>query len=310
MCWELVDPTIDLGSEDKGIQIMGCFQPQLAQFQSHSFELMIEKMRLEEHPDDPQKRPFWIEEKLDGERMQMHMQTGEDGTRQFAWYSRKATDYTYLYGSSHKDEKSALTRFIENAFTRNVRNIILDGEMITWNMDADKIVAFGTLKTAAISEQTNPYQAGTGNRPLFRVFDCLYLNHKPITMFTLRERRKALERSVQNVYRRLEIHQYHEETSSANIEKRLRKVIADGHEGLVLKNPGSVYSLNERNNMWMKVKPEYMTEFGESLDLVVIGGYYGGGHRGGKLASFLCGLRVNQDQIARGKSQVLSPGEQ
>ena len=40
----------------------------------------------------------------------------------------------------------------------------------------------------------------------------------------------------------------------------------------------------------MKVKPEYMTEFGENLDCIVIGGYYGSGHRGGNLSSFLCGL--------------------
>ncbi|EKD20386.1 uncharacterized protein L3040_004326 [Drepanopeziza brunnea f. sp. 'multigermtubi'] len=305
VCWELVDPNIDLGTEDKGIQIMSCFQPQLAQFQSHSFPVMLAKMQLEEDAEGT--NTFWIEEKLDGERMQMHMDTGPDGKRRFAWYSRKATDYTYLYGSSHDDDNSALARFIDGAFKKKVRNIILDGEMITWNMDADKVVAFGTLKTAAKSERNNPYQADTGNRPLFRVFDCLYLNHKPITMYTLRERYRALESSIQNVNRRLEIHTHataSELGGQEAIEEQLRDVIDKGHEGLVLKNPNSAYSLNERNNMWMKVKPEYMTEFGESLDLIVIGGYYGGGHRGGKLASFLCGLRVNQDQIARGSNPM------
>ena len=36
-----------------------------------------------------------------------------------------------------------------------------------------------------------------------------------------------------------------------------------------------------------------MTEFGESLDLLVIGGYWGSGRRGNMLSSFLCGLRVD-----------------
>jgi DNA ligase-4 len=54
----------------------------------------------------------------------------------------------------------------------------------------------------------------------------------------------------------------------------------------------------------MKVKPEYMTEFGESLDLVVIGGYYGSGRRGGGLSSYLCGLRVNDSNAQNGDSPM------
>ena len=69
---------------------------------------------------------------------------------------------------------------------------------------------------------------------------------------------------------------------------------------IVLKNPRSKYTLNVRNDAWIKVKPEYMTEFGESLDCVVIGGYYGTGHRGGRLSSFLCGLRVDTNHIDKG----------
>ncbi|OWO99283.1 DNA ligase I, ATP-dependent family protein [Marssonina coronariae] len=296
VCWELLDPTKTLGRNEKGIALMSCFQPQLAQFQSHSFQVMIDKMRL---PIVDSKQTFWIEEKLDGERMQMHMETDPRGEKQFKFWSRKAKDYTYLYGDSFDDQKSSLTRFIRDAFKPGVENIILDGEMVTWGMEEDKIVGFGTLKSAAISEQNNPYQTSTGLRPLFRVFDCLYLNGKQLTQYTLETRYEALGRALQNVPRRIEIHGHSTATRQSDIEGRLREVVADASEGLVLKNPGSVYTLNERNNMWMKVKPEYMTEFGESLDVVVIGGYWGGGHRGGKLASFLCGLRVDPVHVRR-----------
>lgn len=284
--------------------LMSCFQPQLAQFQHHSLQIMINKMN---DRNKLEKDEFWIEEKLDGERMQLHMRDDGRGGREFAFYSRKGKDYTYLYGSSLDDENSSLTRFLKDAFHEGVENIILDGEMITWGMEADKMVGFGTLKTAAISEQRNPYQTNTGIRPLFRVFDCLYLNDKQLTSYTLRERRNALQTAVKNVYRRLEIHDYQPATSTTEIETELRRVVAESSEGLVLKNPGSAYTLNDRNNDWMKVKPEYMTEFGESLDVVVIGGYYGGGKRGGILASFLCGLRVNQNHIANGMSELKNP---
>ncbi|GAM91626.1 hypothetical protein ANO11243_096780 [Dothideomycetidae sp. 11243] len=295
VCWELSDTSVRLNKEDSGIALMQCFQPQLAAFQMHSMEKMVARMR----PTDDDK-VFWIEEKLDGERMQLHMidDPGVPAGKKFQFWSRKAKDYTYLYGNGFEDPQSALTQHIKQAFHENVRNIILDGEMITWDPKADVIVGFGTLKTAALSEQANPY--GEGIRPLFKVFDCLYLNDTVLTSYTLRDRYNALQQSVKSVHRRLEVHTHTEATSATEIEPLLRKVVAESTEGLVLKSPRSMYRLNERNEDWMKVKPEYMTEFGEALDCVVIGGYYGSGHRGGRLSSFLCGLRVDQNQIDQG----------
>jgi DNA ligase-4 len=297
VCWELTDPESILDSEDTGVELMACFQPQLAQFQQHNFQKMVDKMGM---PGD--KPAFWIEEKLDGERMQMHMVEDDNhpGGKRFGFWSRKGKDYTYLYGNGYEDDNSALTRHIKDAFDPRLRNIILDGEMITWDPDTDKIVPFGTLKSAAISEQKNPFQT-SGQRPLFRVFDCLYLNDRDITRYTLRDRRQALEKVLTNVHRRFELHHYEEVTEAQAIEPALRQVVAEASEGLVLKNPESRYLLSMRDNVWMKVKPEYMMDFGESLDCVVIGGYYGSGHRGGGLSSFMCGLRVDQNHIAAGK---------
>ncbi|KAJ6144496.1 hypothetical protein N7470_008391 [Penicillium chermesinum] len=296
VCWELYDPNIRLDADNRGIGLMQCFQPQLAQFQMHSFDKMISRMRTTE--EDP---VFWIEEKLDGERMQLHMapDSSVPGGRKFAFWSRKAKDYTYLYGNGIHDEHGALTRHLENAFVDGVQSLILDGEMITWDPEQDAIVPFGTLKTAALAEQRNPFSKGP--RPLFRVFDMLYLNGTDLTRYTLRDRRNALARTIKPVHRRFEIHPYEEATSTAEIEACLRKVVAEASEGLVLKNPRSPYRLNERHDDWMKVKPEYMAEFGESLDLTIIGGYYGSGHRGGALSSFLCGLRVDNNS-SRGSS--------
>jgi len=265
---------------------MSCFQPQLAQFQGRSFQQMVDQLGVTlEEPE------FWIEEKLDGERMQLHMDEDENGQKRFAFWSRKGKDYTYLYGHSFDDEKSALTRHIREAFDPGVRNIILDGEMITWDPDSGTMVPFGTLKTAALMEQKDGY--GKGMRPLLRVFDCLFVNDQDITRYELRERHKALDRFITDVHERLEKLHVDKAKSVDEIEGYLRKVVARGSEGLVLKNPRSMYQLNSRNNDWMKVKPEYMTEFGENLDCLIIGGYYGSGHRGGRLSSFLCGLRVD-----------------
>jgi DNA ligase-4 len=286
VCWELYDPNITLHSDQSQISLMQCFQPQLAGFQLSSFEQILTKMR----PTETDKE-FWIEEKLDGERMQMHMieDSSVPGGFRFGFWSRKAKDYTYLYGNGLQDPDSSLTKYLKDSFANTVRNIVLDGEMIAWDMEEDTVVPFGHLKSAALEEKKNPF--GNTRRPCYKIFDCLYLNDTPITKYTLRDRRKALEASVRSIHRRFEIHSYTVATEESEIGDQLRKVIAESSEGLVIKSPRSAYRLNDRNDDWIKVKPEYMDEFGEDLDCIVIGGYYGSGHRGGRLSSFLCGLK-------------------
>ncbi|KAL8872569.1 MAG: hypothetical protein Q9198_007187 [Flavoplaca austrocitrina] len=299
VCWELYDQNIRLEGDDRVITLMQCFQPQLAQFQMHDFSKMIAKLRPTE--DD---RVFWIEEKLDGERMQLHMDSDDaiPGGKRFAFFSRKAKDYTYLYGNGFEDERAALTRHLKKVFHESVRSIILDGEMITWDPETDAMVPFGTLKTAALEQQKN--HLSQGHRPFFKVFDILYLNGQPLADYTMRDRRKALTLSVQPEFRRLEIHPYVEARSVQEVEKMLQRVVAEASEGLVIKNPRSAYRLNDRNDDWIKVKPEYMTEFGEDLDCIIVGGYYGSGRRGGNLSSFMCGLRVDENQVRNGTSPM------
>ncbi|KAG9243105.1 hypothetical protein BJ878DRAFT_568736 [Calycina marina] len=309
VCWELWNPGRKLeNDETPRIELMSCFKPQLAQFQHFGFAKMIECLNSDAFTEakDRAGKPFWVEEKLDGERMQMHMEKNEDvpGGYSFSFWSRKGKDYTYLYGSNlgESAESAALTFFIKNAFDPALKNIIVDGEMIEWDYNEssgiDSIAEFGSLKTAALGQQKNSFKEG--RRPLFRVFDCLFINDRDITKYKLCDRYKVLKRFVKGEHRRLEIHPHKECKTVAEIETELRDVIDRSGEGLVLKNPDSDYRLNERNDMWMKVKPEYMDEFGENLDCVVIGGYYGSGHRGGYLSSFLCGLRADQNDISKG----------
>ncbi|KAI2609177.1 ATP-dependent DNA ligase [Hypoxylon sp. NC1633] len=300
VCWDLWNPKTRLGDGQTNVALMQCFQPMLCHYQmATSFQKMVDKLNSGNRVEGDDE--FWIEEKLDGERMQLHME--EDSTvpggKRFRFWSRKAKDYTYLYGESFQDENSSLTRHLKNAFAPGVRNIIIDGEMIVWDPELEKVLKFGTLKTAALSEQRNPHKDNRP-RPVLRVFDILYLNDQPLTQYTLRDRRNALEKAVRGVPYRLEVHKYDKATSADAIEPMLRKIVSDASEGLVIKNPRSSYSLADRSDNWIKVKPEYMAGFGESVEVIIIGGYYGSGHRGGVLGSFLGGLRATENDIQAG----------
>lgn len=304
VCWELYDPVVRLDGAQTGVALMQCFQPQLAAYEmATSFEKMIGRLNASTYETFGKENDFWIEEKLDGERMQLHML--EDGSTQggkrFCFWSRKAKNYTYLYGEGLYDEmNSSLTRHLKNAFAPGVRNIILDGEMIVWDPLLKKVLKFGTLKSAALEGGVwNPYERDAP-RPVFRVFDILLLNDQPLTQYTLRDRRNALAKAVPGEPHRLEVHNYVAATSPDEIEPILRKIVSDASEGLVVKNPRSSYTVGLRVPDWIKVKPDYMDGFGENVDVVIIGGYYGSGYRGGRLSSFLCGLRVTENDIKAG----------
>ncbi|KAI0976366.1 ATP dependent DNA ligase domain-containing protein [Xylaria arbuscula] len=302
VCWELYDSDVRLTGSQTGVALMQCFQPQLAAYEmATSFDKMIERLHASTREETGSE--FWIEEKLDGERMQLHMIQDESipGGKRFCFWSRKAKDYTYLYGSGlHDQANSALTRHLQNAFAPGVRNIILDGEMIVWDPLLQKVLKFGTLKSAALdSGAFNPYESDAP-RPVFRVFDIVLLNDQPLTQYTLRDRRNALAKAVPGEPYRLEVHDYTVATSPDEIEPMLRKIVSDASEGLVVKNPNSMYTVGIRVPDWIKVKPDYMDGFGENVDVVIIGGYYGSGRRGGRLSSFMCGLRVTERDIRAG----------
>lgn len=75
----------------------------------------------------------------------------------------------------------------------------------------------------------------TDSRIIVRIFDILHLNGESLINYTLKDRRTALERSVNSIHRRMEIHKYVEAREAGEIERSLRQVIAEASEGLVIK---------------------------------------------------------------------------
>jgi DNA ligase-4 len=259
-----------LNAEDKSIQLFRAFAPMLCKRPTHKIEDSVKEM---------QGHQFIIEEKLDGERMQLHKRENE-----YFYCSRKGKDYTYLYGQ-HVGQGS-LTPFIDSAFDERIDDIILDGEMLVWDPVSERNLPFGTLKTAALDKSKKEHNP----RPCFKVFDLLYLNGVSLHQKSLKFRKRNLRACIKEIPGRIEFTAEFEGKTAKDVRQKMDEVMASRGEGLVIKHPDSEYILNGRNKDWIKVKPEYMDNMGETVDVLVVAGNYGTRKRSGGVSTLICAV--------------------
>ncbi|KAG2150301.1 ATP dependent DNA ligase domain-containing protein [Suillus bovinus] len=270
VAWELWDLSRRLNAEDKSIQLFRAFAPMLCKRSIHKIEDSVKEM---------QGHKFIIEEKLDGERMQLHKRGNE-----YFYCSRKGKNYTYLYGQ-HVGQGS-LTPFIDSAFDERIDDIILDGEMLVWDPVSERNLPFGTLKTAALDKSKKEHNP----RPCFKVFDLLYLNGMSLHQKSLKFRKRNLRACIREIPGRIEFTAEFEGKTAKDVRQKMDEVMASRGEGLVIKHPDSEYILNGRNKDWIKVKPEYMDNMGETVDVLVVAGNYGTGKRSGGVSTLICAV--------------------
>ena len=274
----LTDPDVRLSTEQLQIHPLYRFRPQLSMKLTKSYDKLLNDMRYELPMDTKLTQlyrehglmhKFFIEEKMDGDRMVLHKNGHE-----FKFYSRRLKDYTFLYGEN--TQFGSLTQHLRTAFHSKVRLVILDGEMVAWDYERQAILPFGTLKSLAIQELVRQFTTKDlydeqQLYPFLLVFDILHLNGVDLTHHPLFFRRKLLDDILNPVPHRLEILPYTVGASVEDIRTAMRKVVSARSEGIMIKHPQSQYSPAHRLGEWVKIKPEYLEKFGENLDLVVVG---------------------------------------
>mmetsp|Transcript_55269 Transcript_55269/g.103840 ORF Transcript_55269/g.103840 Transcript_55269/m.103840 type:complete len:885 (-) Transcript_55269:112-2766(-) len=205
-------------------------------------------------------KTWMVEAKYDGERSLVHL---DRDTNRLELYTRNAIDYTSQYAPSMRQY------FFAGVLGRQV---VLDGEMLAWDIAEEAFVPFGHNRTVAAG--TDP------NRHLCYVaFDVLFYMDKEGEVFDLRRtrlqaRRELLLRIVEPQAHHLQVAPSITVSSAADVLARLEGAMDAREEGLVLKDASSRYWFNARKRGWFKIKPEY-DGIAETVDLLVIGAYFG-----------------------------------
>ncbi|KAK9368458.1 hypothetical protein V1509DRAFT_622970 [Lipomyces kononenkoae] len=229
-----------------------------------------------------QDQKFTCEYKYDGERVQIHFL--ENGNSHV--YSRNSEDMSAKY----PDIVSAVERFTKPG----TKSFVLDCEAVAWDRDAKKILPFQVLSTR---KRKDVQEGDIKVRVCIFAFDMLYANGKSLLQTPLSERRKLLRESFNEVEGEFAFAMYKDCINLDEIQEFLDQSVKDSCEGLMIKmleGEESGYEPSKRSRNWLKLKKDYLTGVGDSLDLVVIGAFYGRGKRTNWYGAFLLAC-YNQD---------------
>ena len=231
--------------------------------------MLADRIKSEEEAIKKMGNAFAAEYKLDGERVQLHI----EGER-MELFSRSLENISSYY----PDIIEKIPKNIQ------VDNIIVEAEIVAINENTGEFLPFQELMHRRRKYKIE--KAVTQYPITVNFFDILYCNGKSCLELNYKDRRKKLEESVKedNFARYIPMSIV---TNKNEIEDFMENSINAGSEGLMLKLLDKPYQAGSRGSHWLKLKREYQNELGDSLDLVVIGGFFGKGRRTGSYGTLL-----------------------
>ncbi|KNE56721.1 DNA ligase I, ATP-dependent (dnl1) [Allomyces macrogynus ATCC 38327] len=219
-------------------------------------------------------KPFTCEFKYDGERAQIHLlESGK--TLIYSRNSEKLSPkYPDVMGRLDKIGKEGTFSFV------------LDCEAVAWDREQQCILPFQVLSTRKRKDVT---EASIKVQVCIFVFDLLYLNGESLLRHTLKARRALLLDHFSEIPGEFQFAKSMESRELDDIQAFLDDSVVGNCEGLMVKTleDESSYEPSKRSRNWLKVKKDYLEGVGDSLDLVVIGGFTGKGKRTGVYGGFL-----------------------
>ena len=226
--------------------------------------MLVARMTLDNIIKTFQGTKVLIETKYDGERIQCHLHENE-----VQFFTRNSVDYTTIYGPkfSHLIKTSV-----------NAKSAILDGEIVVYDKVNKKYAPFGENKTIAKEE------VETDKCLVYQIFDIIYLTTPNGQVYSLNnvilsDRKKILSKIITPVPNKIEVVMGTEVNSIDEIMVQFNLALQRAEEGIVIKKIDSIYKPDKRCPDWVKMKCDYIDTIVDTLDLIIIGGYYGEGKR-------------------------------
>ena len=231
--------------------------------------MLADRVKSEEDAIKKFQCEFAAEYKLDGERAQIHKKGNE-----IIIFSRSLEKITRYYPD--------IVEKIPNILICD--ECILEAEVVAINEDTGNFLPFQELMHR---RRKYKVEKAVSEYPItVNFFDVLYLDGKKMIDLPYLERRKNLLKIVKDG-KFAKVIPMSIIKNKIDVLEILENSINSGCEGLMLKTLQSSYRAGMRGNNWLKLKREYQNELGDSLDLIVIGAFFGKGRRTGRYGTLL-----------------------
>lgn len=193
-------------------------------------------------------------------------------------FSRRLENITHAYPDVAEYVKEAI----------DAKEFIVEGEIIAIDPDTGEFRPFQELmhrkRKHDIKEAMKEYPVN-----IF-LFDVMYVDGQDLTNLPLIDRkRKLLEILKPSEY--VHLATWRIINDAEELDKFFHEAISDGCEGVMCKSikADSIYEMGARGGwLWIKYKRDYRSELTDTLDLVVVGAFWGGrGKRAGTYGALL-----------------------
>lgn len=231
-------------------------------------------------------KDFTCEYKYDGERAQIHF-VAHEADEDFAAtvapaagksdrgisniFSRNSEDLSKKY----PDILGKLPTWVKKGTT----SFVLDCETVAWDVEKKHVLPFQQLMTR---KKKDVKVEDVKVKVCVFAFDLLFLNGDALVNKSFRERRDLMYEAFDEVEGEFSFAKYGNTREIEEIQTLLEDSVKASCEGLMVKMLDGVeshYEPSRRSQNWLKVKKDYLAGAGDSLDLVVLGAYYGKGKR-------------------------------
>ena len=212
---------------------------------------------------------FFVEDKFDGIRAQAHVQNGR-----VAIYSRTL------------DEISIRFPELAAPLAALPTDVIIDGEIITAR--GEEILPFSDLQKR-LGRKTVSEALLASTPVVFVGWDLLYAGGKVLINDPLQARRLRLEEIIGAGTERVRLSLSKRFADASALDDEFDAARARGNEGLMIKDPSSLYKPGRRGREWLKLKKALAT-----LDVVVTAVELGHGKRRSVLSDYTFAVRRSE----------------
>ena len=253
---------------------------------------------------------FLVQGKFDGLRLQIHKYRKEDvSKRDVIWreYLIDSTQGLDLFGTTN-DEDTVVKLFTRNLedvtdmfpeIVDDVRNIsydnfILDSEVLGWNYEKDTFLSYQLTM-----QRRRKYEIGSTRKSIpvkAILFDILYLDDTSLVNDDTEKRIKTLERNFGDMDNSLRVAETKRMGSVDKLKVAFDECVDQGLEGVIVKQLQGGYSAGKRNFEWIKLKKSMDRGLIDTVDMIVVGYYYGSGRRAEFGIGALLGAVYNEEK--------------